>query len=312
MGSFSGPTTKTKTQETAVSTPDTPAYAQPAVKDYYSQVGALGAQLGQNPSMFATPANSTQLAGIQAANNLGGWRSGLSNSSSMATKAANTTVKPTTAASLLDVPINRYLNPVTEQLVDTSLAAFDDDAGRRQAAFAAQGAQNGAFGGSRYGIAEAQFGADATRERSLLDSQLRSSAFDRATGLASTDTANRQDTGQFNANLQRQQLADRIAAAQVIGNNATSGGSLAQGDAAAQLAAGNAQRAIDQQNALAPLTGLAAYGGLLDPALLAALTGQTINTTGTGTSKTSGGLLQGLLGGVAGGLGTALGNKINF
>lgn len=53
---------------------------------------------------------------------------------------------------------------------------------------------------------------------------------------------------------------------------------------------------IDRQNQLAPYTQASAMQSLLDPSLAALLTGQTINTSGTSTSKESGGLLNSLIG----------------
>lgn len=327
MGISGGTKTKTQTKEQATTTPNIPAYAQPAITGYFDQVASLGKTL--TPEMFQTPANDTLTKAFDSAKNLGGWQSGLNSSTALANKVANATVNPAnvtsagpvnqvTASSLLDTPIANYLNPITDELVTNSLASFDDEAGRREAMLAAQGARAGAFGGSRFGIAEAQQGADLARERGLLDAGLRSAAYDRATGLAQFDAANRQganvfnagasndfslfnagqknETSRFNADLARQRLADQLAAAGLISSNAATGGSLAQGDAAAQLAAGNAQRQLDLANQLAPLAAAEAYGGLLDPAMLAAISGQTINSSGTSTTKQSGGLLGQLLG----------------
>jgi hypothetical protein len=334
MGISGGTKTKTKTQETGTTTPNLPAYATPALTDYYGQVTNLGQQIKADPSLYAVPANDTLTGAASAAKGLGGWKSGLDKSTSLATTAGNTDLgsvnavslgnAPTaTAASILDRPIDDYLNPATEQIVDTTLAGYDDQAARSQAAFQAQGARAGAFGGSRFGIAEAQNVADSDRNRAMTEAGLRGAAFDRATSLAQGDTANRQQTGlfntglnadfrrqdnltlndtaRFNKGLDAQEIQNKLAAAGLISGNASSSGSLAQGDVAAQTAAGQALQQAQQAEKLAPLTALAAYNQLIDPSLLAAISGQTVNTSGTSTTKQSGGLLQGLLGaGLAG------------
>lgn len=329
MGISGGTKTKTKTQETGTTTPTTPSYVTPALTDYYGQVANIGESIASDPTQYVAQANDTLTGAASAANNLGGWQSGLDQSTSLATSAGNTDLgsinaitlgdAPTaTAASILDTPIESYLNPVTQQLVDTTLASYDDQAGRSQAALQAQAAKAGAFGGSRYGIAQAQNLADSDRNRALTESELRSSAYDRATSLAQSDTANRQEaslyntglnadfsktnnatlnqTQQFNKDLEAQEIQNKLAAAGLVSTNASSAGSLAQGDAAAQLAAGQALQQIDQATAEAPLTTLSAYNDLIDPALISAISGQTVNTSGTSTSTQSGGLLQSLLG----------------
>lgn len=109
--------------------------------------------------------------------------------------------------------LNSYLNPTTQALVDSTLANYDDQAGRQQAAMTAQAAKNKAFGGSRYGIAEAQFNADTARNRALTEAQLRNQAWTTATGLSQYDTTNRQNTGMFNAGAQNQR-AETLAGLQ--------------------------------------------------------------------------------------------------
>jgi hypothetical protein len=345
MGMSGGTTQKTKTQETAVTKPNTPAYAQPAITGYYNQVADMGKNIAANPSLFTAPINDNFTSAVDATKNLGGWRAGLTSATNAANsaggsklptvtaqQAAATTLGPAPeaqAASLLDRPIEDYMNPFTQGVVDTTLAGFDDNSGRVRAAQAGQAAKSGAFGGSRMGIAQAQTEADLARERASTESGLRFGAFDRASQLALGDANNRQQTNlfntgtqaqygitganlsqdrnffnagegndatQFNAGLRSQEVQNRLQAAQIAAQNATSSGSLAQGDAASQIAAAQALQQAQQQQAQAPLTSLAAYGQLLDPALLASVTGQTINSNGTSTTKQSGGLLGQLLG----------------
>ncbi len=119
-----------------------------------------------------------------------------------------------TAASGADY-MSRYQNPFTQQVVDTTLAGYDRSAAETRARMAAQAARAGAFGGSRYGIAEGQFAADTALGRAATEAQLRSQGFDTAAGLGQQDAANAQGASQFNAgNRTNMNLANSAAANQ--------------------------------------------------------------------------------------------------
>jgi hypothetical protein len=80
-----------------------------------------------------------------------------------------------------------YENRYTDQVVDTTLANFDEYAGRQRAQEAAQAAGNNAFGGSRYGVQRAITEEQIARERASQESGLRFGAQDRAFGLGMQD-----------------------------------------------------------------------------------------------------------------------------
>jgi hypothetical protein len=74
-----------------------------------------------------------------------------------------------------------YQNPYTQQVIDATLADFDEYAGTQRAAQDAQAGLTGAFGGSRYGIMEGQLEGELARGRAstqaaLLDQQYRLAA----------------------------------------------------------------------------------------------------------------------------------------
>lgn len=102
------------------------------------------------------------------------------------------------AASLLD-NFSAYQNPWQQQVVNAAMADFDNQAAQQRAALEAQGARNGAFGGSRFGIAQGQFEGDLARGRATLEGNLLSQGFNNAAGLSQSDAANRQQAGMFNA-----------------------------------------------------------------------------------------------------------------
>lgn len=122
--------------------------------------------------------------------------------------------------------------------------------------------------------------------------------------------------GQFNAGQQNtvglannqdklSALAQQISAAGTLGNIASNQADSGRADATTLGNLGNSLWGIQQQQNLAPYT----QAGLLSDAingggLLNSLTGQTVDASGTKTTKESGGLLQSLLG-AAGQLGAA-------
>lgn len=99
--------------------------------------------------------------------------------------------------------LEAYRNPYTQEVIDTTMADFDESAGQTRAAQSGQMAATGAFGGSRSGIREAMTEGELARARSSLDAGLRSDAFNTAAGLASQDadratTANIANAGYAN------------------------------------------------------------------------------------------------------------------
>jgi hypothetical protein len=393
--------TKTTSNQTATTTPNTPAYVQGPAQDYYKQVGQLGSNLLNNIDQYKTPTNAVQQAAAQNAQNLGGYQEGLTQSSKMATgmagqQAAQAQLHQAQAAQLgkaqavhlggynaaqagpvtFDSPVAQaeaqslltnfadYQNPAKQQLADATLAQYDDQTGRQAAQMQAAAAKNKAFGGSRYGFAEAQFQANTGRNRALTDAQLRDDAFTQAVAMAQYDTGNRQqaslfntgaqndrtalgaqlatqnnqfNTGQindasrftadakntgslfnasaqndftktqagfnqqanltnaqfgnqnsqFNAGMRAEQQGRQLQAAGLVGQNAQSAGGLTQGDAALQMNIGNSLWNQQQANNMLPFQALGAQAGLLNPALIGQLSGQTVTANGTSTTKST-------------------------
>jgi hypothetical protein len=98
--------------------------------------------------------------------------------------------------------IGAYQNPYQQQVIDTTLAQLDRSGREQQARLAAQGARSGAFGGSRFGIAEGQLAADLALGRAGTEAGLRSQGFNTAAGLAAQDAAMFNDISRFNAGNQ--------------------------------------------------------------------------------------------------------------
>lgn len=109
--------------------------------------------------------------------------------------------------------INKYMNPELDSVVNTTLAGYDENAARQRAGMQARAAGAGAFGGSRYGVAEGVYDADTSRNRASTEAQLRSNAYDRATGLLGTDVGS-VNTGKLTQAGFNQQSNAQNAAAQ--------------------------------------------------------------------------------------------------
>lgn len=98
-----------------------------------------------------------------------------------------------------------YENQYTDDVVNTTLASFDEEAGRRRAAEAAEAAGNNAFGGSRFAIQRAVTEEQIARERASQEANLRFGAQDRAFGLGMQDADRFTSTSLANADLANQQ-----------------------------------------------------------------------------------------------------------
>lgn len=112
--------------------------------------------------------------------------------------AAGYTPAEVQAQSLL-TNLQDYMNPYINDVVDTSLAGFDEDRGRIEAQQAAAAARSGAFGGSRFGVQEGITQGELGRQRADLEAGLRSDAFNTGAGLSADDAGRRQSASAANA-----------------------------------------------------------------------------------------------------------------
>ena len=196
-------------------------------------------------------------------------------------------MNPTQLNAMGPLNIDQYKNPYINDVVNTTLSDYDVNAGKTRAAQAAQAAQGGAFRGSRYALREANTEGELARGRAAADANLRSSAFDKATSLSSQDADRRQSASIFNAGQENStsqynsDLALRLAQAQQAGATTQS-----------QLLAalGAQQQAQDQAEINAPYTQALQGSALLQALNPSMFVGQTSDTNGTTTSKTSGGV----------------------
>lgn len=108
--------------------------------------------------------------------------------------------------------INRYMNPYTQDVIDTSSHDLMKLTGQQLDANAATAAKAGAFGGSRHGVVDALTNSEAQDNLASMVAGLRSQGFETAAGLSAQDIANRMNNGQFNASLLQQARAANMGA----------------------------------------------------------------------------------------------------
>jgi hypothetical protein len=149
------------------------------------------------------------------------------------------------AAQLSDKNINDYMNPYTQNVIDTTMGDLNK---ARQQALNSTGAaatSGGAFGGDRHGIMEAQNNADYMDQVARSSAQLRNQGYQNAQQAAMGDVNALNQSYQSNAGMaQQSNLANQSAnnaRSQFVGSTANSN--------AMQTAANN-QSASNQAKAL--------------------------------------------------------------
>jgi hypothetical protein len=102
--------------------------------------------------------------------------------------------------------IGTYMNPYTQQVIDTSMADLERQRQMQQNQLGAQASAARAFGGSRQGIAEAETNRAFAQQGGQLAAQLRQQGFNTALGASQQDVAN-----QMQAALANQAAGGRAA-----------------------------------------------------------------------------------------------------
>lgn len=301
--SFSGSfgSTKTSGSETynrnGSTTATLPDWAKQPAMDL---MGGIQGLFNTDPNSLVPGANGYQTHAIDSVNKLSGspwnfdtaadWTRQVGASDAPQMQAASGK-----AASVLD-GLDGYFSPYQKDVIDSSAADFDFNAGQDRARETLGMAGNGAFGGSGAALTRSA-GDDARgRARFSLLSGLRDQGFQRAAAL-SADDANRRQQASFanagftqqanatNAGLQDTNLTRRLAAGQNLAGISTMFDQNARDNATAEFGMGDTLRGYDAARATAPfdmyqyLTNL--WGGIATPFF-----GQ--DTTENGTSQTKG------------------------
>lgn len=276
-------------------------------------IGAIGANIGSTNAGFAQAA--------QGAQSVMGYNPQMVNQSY---KYDPTKVK---AGSFLQGDIDAYMNPYINNVEKQAMSRLEDQRLVAQNSNADMASQSGAFGGSRHGIREALTDVESSRSAGELSSNLRSQAFNNASGLMQQDMArsmqaqmaNQQaglQNAQFGANFGMQQaLANQQAGLQGAQLNLSAANSLGNLTAAGQqsylqgLQAALGAGELNQQQEQALLNqqqqqynAIRNYPQEQLNILLAALGGSQIPTSTSTTTPTTGNWLTGAAGGALAGM----------
>lgn len=169
------------------------------------------------------------------------------------------------AAQLSDKDLNDYMNPYTQNVIDTTMSDLDK---ARQQALNSTGAAataGGAFGGDRHAIMEAQNNADYMNQVASSSAQLRNQGYQNAQRAAMGDVNALNQSYQSNAGMAQQaNLANQAAnnaRSQFVGGTANSN---AMQTAAANQSASNAAKALGAQlSAQASQSNAASHNAML-------------------------------------------------
>ena len=131
-----------------------------------------------------------------------------------------------------------YMNPYTQDVIDTSMADLERQRLMQQNVIGAQAGQAGAFGGSRQGVAEALTNEAFARQGGQLAAGLRQQGFETALGAAQQDAENR-----LQAQLQAQTLGGQMSMANLDARTRTA---LANQQAQLEAQRLNQQAALEQ------------------------------------------------------------------
>jgi len=248
-----------------------PGYLEDTAKDYAKQATATyGTALQPSTFMgdqFVAPMDQMQTDAISMAQQgVGGYKPYLT------AAQANLTAAGTAQAGLgaLTGPTayQPFMSPYQQDVIDTSLAAFDKQAAQQQQALRddALGVP-GAFGGGREGVQQAEYQAGSDRNRQMLHAGMLQQGYGNAQNAAQQAFANQQaiaagqlGLGQAQQGLGMQQM--NLSNFQRAGLGADVGalgqlGSLRQGLTQAQL---SAQQQAHQTAAYEPYGRLSQYG----------------------------------------------------
>ena len=133
----------------------------------------------------------------------------------------------------------QFMSPYQQQVVDATLAQYDQDAAEATAQFGASAGN--AYGGGRFGVAQGQLAADTANQRALLQGQLLNQGFMQSQGLANQAVQNQINMGQT-------ALGNALQNVGMYGQTAGMQGALA------------GQQQGQQQNQLGMLSGLGSQG----------------------------------------------------
>ena len=159
----------------------------------------------------------------------------------------------------------QFMSPFQQDVIDTTLADFDRQAGMGRQNIRDQAVTAGAFGGGREGVQMAEFDAGNLRNRASLLGQLQQQGFTQAQNLAQQAFGNQGNLAAQQmglSNFQRGSMGQDIAALGNLGafRQGLTQSQLQADQEAARTGAFEAQQRLQQYGA--GLSGLSGFGGV--------------------------------------------------
>lgn len=292
-----------------VMTPDNPDWVTQPIQGLLGNINSLA---GKDPGQFVAGANPLL---TQAGTGAGALTTnpGFGDASSMFKSIGGAPANTATGASLLD-NLQSYMNPYTNDVVNTTLKGYDQNSDITRTNQALGIARTKAFGGSGEALTKSLTEGQLATGRAQTEAQLRDQAFNTGAGLSLSDAQLRQQNSEFNAGQKDSALTRGLAAAQGLTGNAAAKTGAENTNIATQGNIGSILQQLDQAKAGAPLNVLQTLAGITGSLPLNLYQGQT--TDGTTVTKSSnplgalaslaglaaipftGGLSAGLLGGL--------------
>lgn len=296
-GSKQKTTSNQTTNQTATTTPNTPDWLQQPWQGYTGKVTDL---MNSGGPLVSGPSDLQQQA-FNGAQNLTtspnyDWASQLGLQAG--TAGANTAGPAAQASSrnITDLDLNAYLNAGLGDQITAARADYDATGGQVRAAQSGQAALNGGARNSNNAIQSAITEGELSRAANTGLANVRANAYDQAGNLATNDLNREASTNQFNAGQTNQNsmfnasqqdnaLARMLQSAGLLANVGQAQGADERANIGIQFGLGQEQRDIANQGSEAAR--LAMLQQLLGGIPIDAFTGQTMNSNGTQSGKSS-------------------------
>ena len=269
MSKSSKTTSTNNTTTSAVQTPTNPDWVTNGVQGLAGNLTALGQA---DPTSFVAGADPLQTtAGTNAA--------ALTTPAGFATGATDlSSVSPTSVGADSLLPnLQSYMSPYTNDVVNSTLANYDNNAGYSQAQNKLNTATDDTFGGSGGAIETALANQQLGMGRAQLQAQLQDQAFTQGSTLANED-ANRAQQGQQDS------AQNTLAAGLGLTSNASATNTAQNNNINTQSTIGQILQALTQAQTSAPLS----VNGALTSMWGGLPTSLFHGTTANGTSASTG------------------------
>lgn len=280
---------------------------------WYTDAAKDNIQFGTNAgSWYAKPYMDNTVAGLtplqqqmigNLQNNVGSTNAGFSAAQGGMTNAMNYNPQMVSSQSFLQGNVGAYMDPYVQNVENQAMGRLNDQRLQSLNQTADAATRAGAFGGSRHGVVEGVTNAESAKAAGDLSANLRSQAYNNATGLMQQDYARNlqaqmanQQAGLSGANL-NMQASQGLGALTAAGQDAYLQG--VQG----AMQGGNMQQQYNQQllnQSADQYNAMRQYPVDIYNMRLAALSGTNIPYSQS--SSGGGGLASGLMGGLGGAL----------